>query len=220
MLQPLSLVGFLSLGLLGGAGHCLGMCLPFVLIVERRFGTGRPSVRGVGAQLQYAGGRVFTYVVLGAVAGAAGSVLQLAGGLVGLQRAAAIVAGSALILSGAASLAGVGWATGPGAGRWFGWLGGLGSGGRLGRPWAMGLALGLLPCGLVYSALIAAAGLGSPVAGAAGLLVFGLGTVPALLTASLADQFLRRQRRWVDRVSQVVIVSMGGWFVWRGVVGF
>ncbi len=220
MLQPLSLLGFLSLGLLGGAGHCVGMCLPFVLIVERRFGTGRPSLGGLGAQLQYAGGRVFTYAVLGAVAGAAGSVLQLAGGLLGLQRAAAILAGSALVLSGAASLAGLRWGGAPVGGRWLGWVGNLGSGGRLGRPWAMGLALGLLPCGLVYSALIAAAGLGSPVAGAVGLLVFGLGTVPALLMASLADQFFRRQRGWVDRLSQGVIVGMGAWFVWRGIAGF
>ena len=52
------------------------------------------------------------------------------------------------------------------------------------------------------------------------LLVWGLGTVPARLMASLADQFFRRQRGWVDRLSQGVIVGMGAWFVWRGIAGF
>jgi sulfite exporter TauE/SafE len=46
---------------------------------------------------------------------------------------------------------------------------------------AAGLAMGLLPCGLVYGVLIAAATGGSWWQGGGMMLAFGLGTLPALL---------------------------------------
>jgi sulfite exporter TauE/SafE len=44
-----------------------------------------------------------------------------------------------------------------------------------------GLVMGLLPCGLVYGVLIAAATGGSSLRGGLMMLAFGLGTLPALL---------------------------------------
>ena len=60
--------------------------------------------------------------------------------------------------------------------------------GRIGngrmRGLKLGLALGLLPCGLVYAALAAASASGA-LLGGLGMLAFGLGTVPALVVVGL-----------------------------------
>jgi sulfite exporter TauE/SafE len=83
----------------------------------------------------------------------------------------------------------------------------------------MGMLLGFLPCGLVYAAVIAAAALGGPLQGGAGLALFGLGTVPAMLGVSVADELLVRHRNLVNRLSQAVLLAMGLWFVWKGFAG-
>ena len=76
MIQTIDLAGFLMLGLLGGFGHCVGMCSPFVLFVSRRYappdaarGTNPAEARRRAfiAQLWYTAGRILTYVALGAL---------------------------------------------------------------------------------------------------------------------------------------------------------
>jgi sulfite exporter TauE/SafE len=219
LIQRIDLLGFLTLGLLGGFGHCVGMCSPFVLFVSRRYGAPQGGRRrAFAAQLWYTAGRVVTYTVLGALAGALGGVVQLAGSLLGLQRAAAIVAGGVLVVWSLAALSDL--------------VPGLETGGSLftrvagrlkrqvpGHPFATGLFLGLLPCGLLYSALIAAVARGGPLEGAVALALFGLGTAPALLGVSLADELLVRHRAFVNRLSQVVLLAMGAWFLWTGIAG-
>jgi sulfite exporter TauE/SafE len=54
--------------------------------------------------------------------------------------------------------------------------------------YALGVALGFLPCGFLYAALAAAASSGSAILGAAGMLAFGLGTAPALIVLGVAGQ--------------------------------
>ena len=88
-----------------------------------------------------------------------------------------------------------------------------------GHPFATGLFLGLLPCGLLYSALIAAAARGGPTEGAAALALFGIGTAPALLGVSVADELLARNRAFLNRLSQVFLLGMGLWFLWTGLSG-
>lgn len=219
MIEQVSLLGFLTLGLLGGFGHCVGMCSPFVLFVSRRYvapDAGRAAA--FRAQLWYTAGRVLTYAILGAIAGALGGVVQLAGALLGLQRAASVVAGAALVLWALVALSDL--------------VPGLDTGGSLfakvaarlkgrvpGHPFAVGLFLGLLPCGLLYSAVIAAVARGGPLEGALALTLFGLGTAPALLGVSLADELLARHRAFVNRLSQLFLLAMGAWFLWTGLRG-
>ena len=219
MIETVSLLGFLTLGLLGGFGHCVGMCSPFVLFVSRRYvppDAGRAAV--LGAQLWYTAGRIATYTALGAVAGALGGVVELAGSLLGLQRAAAIVAGGALTVWALVALSDLV----PGlerGGSLFARLAGRLKGRAPGHPFAVGLFLGLLPCGLLYSAVIAAVARGGAFEGATALALFGLGTAPALLGLSLADALLARHRAAVNRLSQVFLLAMGLWFVWTGLAG-
>src|SRR5512137_1554322 len=78
-IATIDLLGFLTLGLLGGFGHCVGMCAPFVLFVGRRGDVAPGSARALATQGWYTLGRVTTYAALGAAAGALGGVVQLAG---------------------------------------------------------------------------------------------------------------------------------------------
>jgi sulfite exporter TauE/SafE len=219
-MPSIDLLGFLVLGFLGGFGHCVGMCAPFVLLVSRRFAAadgGRAAT--LGAQAWYAAGRVTTYAVLGAAAGLAGGVVEMAGSLVGLQRAASVLAGGVLVLEAALGLAGAGPLAHTRGGRLFARVSSA-----LGRripahPFGLGLLLGLLPCGLLYSALIAAVARGGTAAGALALFLFGLGTTPALLGLSLADDLLARRRALLDRLARVFLLAMGAWFVWSGLRG-
>ena len=219
MIETVSLLGFLSLGLLGGFGHCVGMCSPFVLFVSRRYAApdaGRAAA--FRAQLWYTAGRVLTYAIVGAFAGALGGVVQLAGALLGLQRAASVVAGAVLVLWALVALSDLvpGLETG---GSFFAKVAARLKGRVPGHPFAIGLVLGLLPCGLLYSAVIAAVARGGPLEGALALLLFGLGTAPALLGVSLADELLARHRAFVNRLSQVFLLAMGAWFLWTGLRG-
>lgn len=212
----LDLVAFLTLGLLGSAAHCVGMCTPFVFMVSRRYGLPAGAHIPWVAQAWYHAGRLTTYGLLGALGGALGSALQMAGALVGLQRAAALIAGCALVITGLASLLSLSPAGGPGA-----YAAKLTSvlGRRMpGHPYALGLVLGLLPCGLIYSAVVAAMATGHALTGAAGLVLFGLGTAPALLGISLADALVVRRRVLLNRLAQLFVLVMGAWFVWHGVV--
>lgn len=169
-----------------GSVHCVGMCGPLVLTMGR--GLRRPSRR---AQLQhtltYHAGRVTTYLVLGSMAGLVGETLSTWG----LGRALAITAGLLLLLAAAGSLVPHklrGWGAAPAAlatracamaGRWS----------RLhpvAGPALAGAANGLLPCGLVYSALLTAAAMGTAASAMALMTGFGLGTIPALVALTMA----------------------------------
>lgn len=212
----LDLVAFLTLGLLGSAAHCVGMCTPFVFMVSRRYGLPAGAHVPWVAQVWYTAGRLSTYGLLGALGGALGGALQIAGALVGLQRAAAIIAGGLLVITGLASL--LSYSPGGGASQWIGRLTAQLSRRMPGHPYGLGLVLGLLPCGLLYSAVVAAMATGSALNGAAGLVLFGLGTAPALFGVSLADALFVRRRATLNRLSQVFVLVMGAWFLWNAVV--
>lgn len=228
--SSIDLLGFLTLGLLGGFGHCVGMCSPFVLFVSRRYPPA--PLRGCGeagwtseerraggiavlrAQGWYTAGRILTYSVLGAIAGALGSAVSMAGHLVGLRRGAMVVAGAVLVVWGIVALSDL--ASFDTGGRLFGRVAAVFRRRVPEHPFALGLLLGLLPCGFLYSAVVAAVSRGGAVEGAAALALFGLGTAPALLGVSVADELLARRRPFLNRLAQLFILAMGAWFLWRG----
>jgi hypothetical protein len=50
------------------------------------------------------------------------------------------------------------------------------------------------------------------------LVLFGLGTAPALLGVSLADELLARRRAFLNRLAHVFILAMGGWLLWKALL--
>ena len=80
---------------------------------------------------------------------------------------------------------------------------------------AAGLVWGLLPCGLVLTALLTATVAASPADGALRMFAFGLGTLPTLLGISwLAARPI--VRHWPRYVAAVLMVGFGLQFALRG----
>jgi hypothetical protein len=212
-MTPLEFSLVLSLGLVSGL-HCLGMCGPIVLAY------GLPLAKGqrMRAHLSYHAGRILTYMMLGALAGAAGGALGLLGRMAGLATGARIFAGAAMIVAGLL-LAGLIPSRGLArSGSRFSRMVG-----RLLRPgnnkFFLGLALGFLPCGLVYAALLKAMESAGALSGALTMLAFGLGTSAALLSmgavSSLAGAWLGR---WSNRLAPGFIMLAGAILLWRGLM--
>lgn len=106
--------GFLlafTTGLLGGFGHCLGMCGPLVAsyTLHGKSSLSRPMdvfSRPVGGfsrmvpHLMYNAGRITTYSFVGALMGLGGSFLNTAGNISGIRNAAALLTGLIMIVMG------------------------------------------------------------------------------------------------------------------------
>ncbi len=214
-----TVAGALASGLLVGFGHCAAMCGPLVGSLAL---AAAPSGarRTLGGQLAYHAGRLTTYALVGAVMGATGAFVNLAGRLAGLQDAIGIGAGLLLVVVG---LSAAGLLTAPRRleARLSARLGrlvrALLEGGGPGRLYPVGLALGLLPCGASWTAFLAAAGAGSLPGGLLLALAFGVGTLPALLlVGALATATGSRLRGVLYRAGGVVVALLGLVFLLRG----
>ncbi len=175
-----------------GSPHCVGMCGGFAAACAR------PAR---GAALWHAG-RLATYAALGALAGAFGASLP---GPAWLPAALAVP----LRLWFSASLAGL-VPAGPASVPRLARLGAAlarrdGAGWRL----LLGLATGLLPCGMVYAALSMAVAAGSPAGGALALVAFGIGTMPALALLAVTVRTLALRTVWSRRAMAVLVLAAG-----------
>lgn len=203
------LFGLFITGLVGSLTHCLGMCGPLVLSqVASRMEAIPAAVmserhRITGAMLlPYHLGRITTYTALGAVLSA------LAGQMVSGDGFRWVAVGclslAALFLLGLAipRLKGMfGETTGSLQGWWAGrlsrWIAPLFAAPFGWRGYGLGVALGFIPCGLVYAALAAATAGGSVLTGAMAMACFAAGTVPVLIAVAVGGQFALSQWRAV-----------------------
>jgi sulfite exporter TauE/SafE len=209
-----NLAGMGLLGLAGSALHCGPMCGPLVLgqaasrmacLSCSRMTEPRRLLAGL--MPRYHAGRMLTYAALGAGAGLAG------GGMAAVLqpvRAVLLVAAALALLV-------------------FAWGGLLGKGSPLPGTSALsgakraflrhappgglvfGMVLGLLPCGLIYTALLAAAATCSPLWGAAGMAAFGLATVPVLAAVGVTGRarVFRRAAPYVLSVNAAMLLAAG-----------
>lgn len=84
-------------------------------------------------------------------------------------------------------------------------------------PFGIGVANGLLPCGPVYAMVLLAAMSGTALKGASLMLVFGLGTLPAMLGFSYATVWISiGLRTRLFQIAALVIVAVGLQLVLRG----
>lgn len=197
-----------------GSLHCVVMCGPLVLAfaTDKR---GR-SWWVLADNILYQLGRVGMYGLLGLAIGAVGHLLEIKE----WQRGITLFTGLLLVGMGLFSLFGrqthrfarmqqrfVTPLT-----RWVGyWLY------RPGGHFVVGMLNGLLPCGMVYMALAAALSAESMQGSGLFMLMFGLGTWPAMLAVALASSLAKTRIRfnfafWLPIIS----IIMGGWFLLRG----
>ena len=194
---------------LAGAGHCLGMCGGIAAALNLG------GSRSTAMTLAYHGGRIASYTVLGALAGLAAGSVDLAAWTIGLRY----LAGALLIAMGlyiADGWRGLAMLERAGAALWRP-VQRLSSGLLPLRHWPQGLALGLcwglMPCGLIYSSLAWAATAQSAAISGLMMLLFGLGTLPAMLTTSFgADQLQALlRRRELKRLIGLLLIVAGAW---------
>lgn len=209
------MIASLLLGLLGSLGHCVGMCSAIVILFDRQpiFRTAPYGQNKLAWILAHAG-RITTYSLLGLVFGIFGQTLWSFGNLQAiLSILFAIIAfymASAFIgLTPSPELLFSGWTS-----RW----------GRairhfktasLWTSYLLGLLWGLLPCGLVLTALLTAAASKSAINGALTMLIFGLATIPSLYAVKwLATK--TNPRLWSRTLASLVMMFFGFQFAMRG----
>lgn len=210
----MDLITPLTIGLIGSF-HCIGMCGPIVVALPLKKHNLASKIAGT---LLYNSGRVITYSILGILFGLLGRGIHMAG----FQQWTSILLGVAMIIS----------VLFPFFFREKISLGNLFSGfaARLilrlkklftDRSYSsllmIGILNGLLPCGLVYVAIAGAINSGTVLSGALFMMLFGIGTIPLLLIATLAsDAIGQRLRSRMQRVVPYFVFFLGVLFILRG----
>jgi sulfite exporter TauE/SafE len=201
------------------------MCGPFAAIIGSHAESWKMNLL---RQMIYSCGRIFTYSVLGSVAGAIGHrANNLAGQLPWLPALVAALAGLLLIKEGLRT-AGILRRHSGGSAR-SGCAGGsiiktlLMTPSYLGNFLA-GLFTGLLPCGLVYAFLAIAVQSSSLVAGLITMLVFGAATVPVMVATGCSVSVIPHSHRhrlarlagWCLVLAGIISLARGwGYLPWN-----
>ncbi|MDH5604788.1 MAG: sulfite exporter TauE/SafE family protein [Cyclobacteriaceae bacterium] len=198
------LMGFL------GSAHCLGMCGPIAMLVE---GNGQ-GIGKIKKRLLYNSGRIVTYATLGMISGSFGRVIFLSG----FQQYFSMVIGIIMIIT----------VSGYSFSKWVSLsffsrgifkiknsLSAALRGKGIFNELMAGMLNGLLPCGLVYMAVVYSLTGSSPFEGMLLMILFGLGTVPTLfMTSSLAS--LLKGRVNMNKIVPVFISLLGVLLIIRG----
>jgi uncharacterized protein len=207
--------------------HCVGMCGPMVVTYAVRSVPGGSWWRNLAPNAVYQAARIFSYVAVGAVLGSIGAAFNLAA----IRPWVLVAAGVFMIVLGLGMTGKVPWAArlsprppkalvsalsklrkraaadeSRGETDWA-------------TPLAFGLLTGVMPCAPLQGAQIAAAASGSALAGAAGMLAFGVGTMPLLLAFGATAGLI--PAAWKNRlgvVLAVVVILFGVAFIDRAAV--
>jgi len=208
------LLSALVLGLMGSF-HCAGMCGPIAIALPLHGNTVPQKIFG---GTLYNVGRTITYGIMGAIFGLLGQGIQM----IGVQQKISVIMGAVMIIS----------VLFPALFKnqyrmdksMFSIVGKLKK--RIGEMFSIrsfqslffiGMLNGLLPCGLVYMAIAGAIGTGNAAEGTLYMILFGLGTIPMLLTISLAGNIMSQAiRRKINKLIPVMVVVVGLLFILRG----
>lgn len=200
---------------LAGSVHCAGMCGPIVVALPLHGNTIPQKIFG---GTLYNLGRTLTYGAMGALFGLLGQGIQM----IGFQQKISVVMGALMIIS----------VLFPALFKnqysmdksMFSFVGKLKK--TIGKMFSIrsfsslffiGLLNGLLPCGLVYMAIAGAIGTGDTAMGTLYMILFGLGTIPMMLTIALAGNILSQAiRRKINKLIPVLVVVVGLLFIVHG----
>jgi sulfite exporter TauE/SafE len=194
---------------LAGSGHCVAMCGG----ISGAFGA--RAKRPAAFAWSHAG-RIASYAIAGLACGAAGAGAGWLFESGGFAVVPPILSGLLLVAVGA-KLArngrGIALVDRLGARAWR-FVAPLarrhGAGDGAAASFVAGAAWGWLPCGMTYAALVIAAASGGALEGAATMLVFGLGTTPALVAAgALLARVRALQGVRIRRAAGLAVVAIG-----------
>ena len=217
--------GSLSLGAaliagLAGSGHCLTMCGGIAGALAMRNSTSERADSRLVLAIAYNVARVASYVLAGALAGLLGRTLLRSVDVAPLSIALRVLAGAIMVAAAGRLL--FGWRLldpleAAGAGLWRRVLparGRIAQRRGLSGAIGLGLAWGWLPCGLTYSMLLLAATTASALNGALVMAAFGVGTLPAMVSATVAFERaakLLASRATLRNVAGSLLLAFGAW---------
>lgn len=224
--EPLRLALMFLTGLTMSFGHCLGMCGPIVsTFAVSQQDPARSRWQILPAMLRYHGGRILAYVLIGGLLGAVGTAAGLAGTTKGIEAALSVLLG-VIMFALALGLMGLlpiqRWLEHAPLGRAVPNAIAASIRSRVpGRQFGLGVANGFLPCGPVFAVALSAAATQSPWRGMAAMLLYGLGTVPALLLLAFGTSALRPMgRRVLQRAGSALVLLIAVQLVLRGTAAF
>ena len=212
MTESLPLIGAAFVTGLLGSAHCFGMCAG----ISGLFAVNASATslrRDIPMAVTYNLGRVLSYVFIGVIVAALGK--SIVGGIPRLAAPVRLFSGLLIVIVGLQVafnwrvLAPVEKAGARIWNRIAPAAKGLLPVTSMPKALGLGLLWGWLPCGLVYSVLLLAATTANPAQGAAVMLAFGVGTMPAMIatgvSASKLAGFMSRRRLGAG----LVIVILG-----------
>lgn len=208
MLITALIIGF------AGSLHCLGMCSPLALAV-----TGGGSTFTLN-KLLYNAGRITSYGLLGAAVSMVGNVFFFSG----FQGVLVVASGILLVLMG---LGGIQWIRipfiTPAMQKFSIWMKTIF--GKFLRKknhlsvTFLGVLNGFIPCGLTYMALAYCLTLNGPLEGFGFMLLFGAGTLPAMLGFTSAVQLVANRFRFsVKKFTSAMFIVLGLLLIARAVL--
>ncbi len=195
--------------------HCIGMCGPIAIALPLKRNTWYSKVI---SSLLYNFGRTITYGFLGAIFGLLGKGFKMSG----FQSWVSIIVGIVMILS---VLFPVLFHQKQYIDRiMYSYVGKMISAFRklfkkstYPSLFFIGLLNGLLPCGPVYAAIALAIVGGSILSGSLYMILFGLGTIPIMLSLNLIGHTISiSMRNKIRKVIPVFIIIIGILFILRG----
>jgi len=198
-----------------GSFHCAGMCGPIALALPLQQGSWMHKMAG---GLVYNLGRVITYSILGAIFGILGKGIHLAG----FQLWSSVVIGVLMIVIVLFPLV---FGRKVSIEKLFGGYSyqllkrfqKLFHAGSINSFFWIGLLNGILPCGLVYVAVAGAINTGEVVNAMIYMAMFGLGTIPVMLSISVAGNFISLGiRNMISRLTPYLVILLGTLFILRG----
>lgn len=205
----------LGLGFIGSF-HCIGMCGPIVLGLPRTSSSFSAITLNAGI---YNSGRILVYALFGLLIGFLGKEISLGG----FQSTLSIVLGISIIVG---VLFSGRFKSKPKPALYQKFISGINkSYGVLIRKnskpalFGIGILNGLLPCAFVYSGLAAAVLTETPYHSLLYMALFGLGTLPALLTIYISPSFISLDLRGkIKTYVPYLAFSLGVFLIFRGVL--
>ncbi len=204
----------LALGFLGSL-HCIGMCGPIALALPSQ---GSSKFEFYFGRILYNLGRVVTYSIMGLLIGLIGQKINIAG----YQQLVSIMLGTLILIavllpakikSYFTQLTFIKFITK----KLQSSIGVLFKKSNKSSLFAIGILNGFLPCGFVYVALAGAVALGNVENSILFMVLFGIGTIPAMFSASIVTSlFGINFRRKIYRAMPIFASVLAVVFILRG----